>query len=237
MVPVLFAYGGFQTSGFIAGEMKNPKRDLPIGLLVGVAGVIILYLAVNYVCVSVLGPDGLANTPTPASAVMKAAFGQTGLKFIAMGIAISTLGFLSQSMLTAPRVYFAMSEDRVFFKGVAYVHPISRVPVVAIILQGTLAVVIALSGKYEQILNYVVSADFIFFGLTGLSLFLLRTKDKEKSSFQVPGHPFTTIFFIAVSWLVVLNTFFKYPKDSLIGLALIILGAPVYFLWTRHERA
>jgi APA family basic amino acid/polyamine antiporter len=238
MIPVLFAYGGWQTSGFIAGEMKNPKRDLPIGLLVGVAGVIVLYLAVNYVCVSVLGPAGLANTPAPASAVMRAALGNAGGKIIAIGIAISTLGFLSQSMLTAPRVYFAMAEDRVFFRKVAYIHPVSRVPMIAIILQGLLAIIIALSGKYEQILNYVVAADFLFFGLTGAALFTLRKVDGEQSiSFHVPGHPFTTIFFIAVSWLVVLNTFFKYPKDSLIGLALIILGLPVYYWWRKHERS
>jgi len=237
MVPVLFAYGGWQTSGFVAGEMKNPKRDLPVGLLIGVCGVIALYLAVNYVCVSVLGPDGLSATKTPASSVMGAALGMGGAKFIAIGIAISTLGFLSQGMLTAPRVYFAMAEDRVFFKRVAYVHPVTRVPVVAIVLQGTLAVVIALSGKYEQILNYVVSADFLFFGLTAVALFALRKKDNGKDMFfKVPGHPITTIFFIVVSWVIVLNTFYKYPKDSLIGMALILAGVPIYYYWTKHER-
>jgi basic amino acid/polyamine antiporter, APA family len=218
MVPVLFAYGGWQTSGFVAAEMKNPRRDLPVGLLIGVSGVIALYLAVNFVCVSVLGPGGLGATKTPASAVMRAALGEGGARIIAMGIAISTLGFLSQGMLTAPRVYFAMAEDRVFFRRVAYVHPVTRVPVVAIVLQGALAIVIALSGKYEQILNYVVSADFLFFGLTGLALFALRRRDHSKDLFfKVPGHPITTFFFIAVSWLIVLNTFYKYPKDSLIG--------------------
>jgi APA family basic amino acid/polyamine antiporter len=112
------------------------------------------------------------------------------------------------------------------------------VPVFAIILQGVLAVIIALSGKYEQILNYVVSADFLFFGLTGLSLILLRKRDQMKeASFRVPGHPFTTLFFIAVSWWIVLNTFYKYPKDSLIGLALILVGIPIYFYWTRHGRS
>jgi len=238
MVPVLFAYGGWQTSGFVAGEMKNPKRDLPIGLLIGVSGVIALYLAVNFVCVSVLGTQGLAATRTPASAVMRAALGNTGAKIIAMGIAISTLGFLSQGMLTAPRVYFAMAQDGVFFRKVAWIHSKTHVPVLAIILQGALAVIIALSGKYEQILNYVVSADFLFFGLTGLSLIFLRKRDqRDEVSFKVPGHPFTTIFFIAVSWWIVLNTFYKYPKDSLIGLALILAGIPIYFYWTKHERA
>jgi basic amino acid/polyamine antiporter, APA family len=237
MVPVLFAYGGWQTSSFVAGEMKNPRRDLPIGLLIGVSGVILLYLAVNFVCVSVLGTEGLAETKTPASAVMRVALGDVGAKIIAMGIAISTLGFLSQGMLTAPRVYFAMAKDGVFFRKVAWIHSKTQVPVFAIILQGALAVIIALSGKYEQILNYVVSADFLFFGLTGLSLILLRKRDRSNDLFfKVPGHPITTLFFISVSWWIVLNTFYKYPKDSLIGLALILAGIPIYFYWTKHER-
>jgi APA family basic amino acid/polyamine antiporter len=164
--------------------------------------------------------------------------GPIGGRLIAAGIAISTLGFLSQSMLTAPRVYFAMAKDGVFFRKVAWIHSKTHVPVFAIILQGALAVIIALSGKYEQILNYVVSADFLFFGLTGLSLILLRKRDHTKDLFfKVPGHPYTTLFFIAVSWWIVLNTFYKYPKDSLIGLVLILAGIPIYFYWTKHERA
>ena len=235
MVPVLFAYGGWQTSGFIAGEMKNPRKDLPIGLLIGVAGVILLYLAVNFVCLHVLGPDGLAETTTPASAVMRSVLGDTGGTIIAAGIAISTLGFLSQGMLTAPRVYFAMAEDRVFFTRVAQVHPKTQVPVIAIVLQGVVAIIVALSGKYEQILNYVISADFLFFGLTGLSLMLIRKRGgNQKASFNTPAHPFTTLFFVVVSWLIVANTLYTYPADSLIGFGLISAGIPIYYFWIRH---
>ena len=109
MVPVLFAYGGWQTASFIAGEVREPRKNLPRGLLFGVTGVTALYLAVNFVCVRALGPEGLAATETPASEVMRRAFGETGARMIAVGIAISTLGFLSQAILTAPRVYFAMA--------------------------------------------------------------------------------------------------------------------------------
>jgi basic amino acid/polyamine antiporter, APA family len=237
MVPVLFAYGGWQTSSFVAGEMKNPRRDLPVGLLVGVAGVITLYLAVNFVCIYVLGPTGLAETKTPASSVMRLALGDVGGKVIAAAIAISTLGFLSQGMLTAPRVYFAMAEDGLFFKKVAWIHSRTRVPVLAIVLQGIVAIAVALSGKYEQILNYVISADFLFFGFTGLALLLIRKSDPgAKLFFRVPGHPFTTLFFVSVSWLIVINTVYKYPKDSLVGFALILFGIPVYYYWAKHER-
>src|SRR5207253_9152863 len=144
------------------------RKNLPRGLLLGVLGVILVYLSVNFVCVHSLGPQGLAQTRTPASAVMRLALGENGARIIAVGIAVSTFGFLSQSMLTAPRVYFAMAEDGLFFRTVAKVSRSSRVPVVAIVMQGMLATVIALSGKYEQILNYVVSVDFIFFGLTAI---------------------------------------------------------------------
>ena len=180
LIPVMFAYGGWQTSSFVSGELRNPRKDLPRGLALGVVGVVILYLLVNLACVRVLGPEGLAQTKTPATAVMMAALGRTGASVIACGIAISTLGFLSQSILTAPRVYYAMAEDKVFFKGVTWLDPRSRVPSVAIILQGALAITIALSGKYEQILNYVVSADFIFFGLTAGCIFVFRRRQRRR---------------------------------------------------------
>src|SRR5580704_10154333 len=236
MTPVLFAYGGWQTSSFVAGEMKNPSRDLPKALLIGVIAVIVLYMSVTFVCLRVLGADGLAATKTPASAVMRAALGERGATFIALGIAISTLGFLSQGMLTAPRVYFAMAEDRVFFRSVAWIHPRTSAPVVAIALQGVVAVVIAISGRYEQILNYVTSVDFILFGMTGISLLVFRHRKPESQGFRTPGYPFTTIFFVTACFLVVGSTIYKYPANSAIGLAIMLTGVPVYFLW-RHQKS
>ncbi|MGI8837526.1 MAG: APC family permease [Pyrinomonadaceae bacterium] len=241
MVPVLFAYGGWQTATFVAGEIREPQKNLPRALVIGVSAVVVLYLAVNYVCVRALGPAGLANTTTPASDVMRMALGPIGARLIAAGIAISTLGFLSQSMLTAPRVYFAMAEDGLFFNGVAKLSRRSRVPVIAIVMQGLLAAVIALSGKYEQILNYVVSVDFIFFGLTAMCVFIFRRRFKaahvEGRLARVPGHPLTTAIFIAVCWLVVINTVYQYPGNTVIGLAILLAGIPAYFLWQRKNHS
>jgi len=243
MTPVMFSYGGWQTASFVAGEMREPRRDLPRGLLLGVCGVILLYVLVNYACLRALGAEGLAATETPASAVMRAALGQRGATFIALGIAISTLGFLSQSMLTAPRVYFAMAEDGLFFRAVAKLSPGTRAPVVAIALQGALAAVIAYSGSYAQILNYVVSVDFIWFGLTAVSLFVFRRRQTDEGSassasdadtrkgFRVPGHPFTTALFASACALIVVSTFNKSPAESAVGLAILLTGIPVYFLW------
>jgi basic amino acid/polyamine antiporter, APA family len=235
MTPVMFAYGGWQTASFMSGELLRPRRDLAIGLLAGVAGVITIYLAVNYVCLHALGPDGLAATSTPASTVMRLALGDRGAKLIAAGIAISTLGFLSQGMLTAPRVYYAMAEDRVFFQSVAKVHPRTRVPILAIALQGAAAIVIALSGTYEQILSYVVAVDFIFFGLTGLALFVFRRRIAKSPAFRTPGHPITTAIFTLTCWIVVIGTFVRYPVNSAIGLGILLAGLPAYAFWRRRS--
>jgi basic amino acid/polyamine antiporter, APA family len=236
MVPVLFSYGGYHTANFIAGEVRDPVKNLPRGLLMGVAGVVALYLAVNYVCLRALGPAGLAATTTPASAVLRQAFGPAGAEWIALGIAISALGFLSQSVLTAPRVYYAMAEDGVFFRQVAWLAPRSRVPAVAILLQAACAIVIALAGRYEQILNYVISMDLLFLGLSASCLFVFRRRAPgARPASTVPGHPVTTALFIAACWLVVADTFYKYPGDSGIGLGILLAGLPVYFLW-GHRR-
>jgi APA family basic amino acid/polyamine antiporter len=236
MVPVLFAYGGWQTACFVAGELKEPRRDLPRALVLGVIGVAALYISVNFICVRALGVSGLAETHTPASAVMRLALGQKGATLIALGIAVSTLGFLSQSVLTAPRVYFAMAEDGVFFRQLAWVHSKTRVPVVAITLQSIWTVVILLSGRYEQILNYVTAMDYTFFTLTASCLFLLR-KRGPAPGFSMPGHPWTTAFFCLACASVVLNTFYRYPGNTLIGLAILATGVPVYYIWRRTSRA
>jgi len=238
MVPVLFAFGGWQTANFIATEIKDPRRNLSRALVLGVAGVIVLYLGVNYVCVRALGAAGLADSTLPASAVMRLTLGNTGAKLIALGIAVSTLGFLSQSVLTAPRVFFAMASDGLFFRAVARVDAKTHVPVMAIVMQSVLTLVIALSGSYEKILNYVVSIDFIFFGLTGASLFVFRRRDqKDHEGYRVPGHPYTTAVFVAACWLVVGNTIYRYPTNTLLGLGILVLGVPVYGWWERKRAA
>jgi APA family basic amino acid/polyamine antiporter len=240
MAPVMFAFGGWQTATFISGELKDPRRDLARGLVVGIIGVILLYLAMNIVYVGALGSEGLAQTTTPASTLMRQAFGNWGAVLIALVISISTLGFLSQGMLTAPRVYFAMAKDGLFFNRVAWVHPRSRVPVVAIAMQGILAAIIAVSGRYESILNYVVSVDFIAFGLTATCIFIFRRRQQlEPTSgsgiFRTPGHPITTILFIVACWLVVISTVYQYPRNTILGLLILIAGMPVYLFWSRRK--
>lgn len=232
MVPVLFAYGGWQTASFVAGEMKEPRRDLPRGLLIGVIGVIVLYLTVTFVCLRVLGIDALAQTSTPASEVMRRVLGERGARLIALGIAISTVGFLSQSILTAPRVYYAMARDGVFFRAVGTLDPRTLAPVVAIVLQGVCAAVIAMTGKYDQILNYVVSIDVLFFGLTGATLFVFRKREAlPAGAARVPLHPFTTALFVIACWAISATTIIQFPKNAGIGFGILLAGIVVYALW------
>jgi len=258
LIPAQFAYGGWQTACFVAGEIREPRRNLPRGLLLGVLAVIVVYLSVNYVCVHALGAAGLAQTKTPASTVMRLALGSKGGRFIAAGIATSTIGFLSQSMLTAPRVYFAMADDQLFFKQLAWLNR-ARVPAFAIALQGALAIVIALvASRYEQILNYVVSVDVVFFALTAACVFVFRKKGRNPTvregaalsmasdtlpdgrvsaadAFRIPGHPFTTLFFIAACCVITFSLIYKFPLNSAISFGIMLLGVPAYFLWARRK--
>jgi APA family basic amino acid/polyamine antiporter len=236
LIPAQFAYGGWQTACFVAGEVREPRRNLPRGLLLGVLGVIFVYLSVNYVCVHALGAGGLAETQTPASAVMRLALGNRGARFIAAGIAISTIGFLSQSMLTAPRVYFAMAEDGLFFKQLAWLNR-ARVPAIAIALQGGLAIVIALiASKFEKILNYVVSVDVVFFALSAACVFVFRKhRASDADVFRVPVHPWTTLFFIAACGVITFSLIYKFPLNSAISFSIMLLGVPAYFIWAKRR--
>lgn len=239
LVPVLFAYGGWQTASFVSGELRRPERDLPRGLVLGVVGVVALYVAVNAVCLVVLGPTGLAATSTPASEVMRRALGPTGAALIAGGIAISTVGFLSQGMLTAPRVYFAMARDGVFFRRMGTVHPRTHAPVAAIVLQGVLAAVIAVSGRYEQILSYVVGIDAIFFGLAGVALLVFRRREAQgherprTHGARMPGHPATTVVYTLAFLLLAVSTIVQFPRSAGIGVLILLAGVPVFLLWRR----
>ena len=237
MVPIAFAYGGWQTATFVAAEIRDPRRDLSRGLLLGVSGVVALYLAVNLACLRVLGPAGLDATRTPASDLMRIALGETGARWIALAITISALGFLSQSMLTAPRVYYAMARDGLFFASVGKLFGRSEAPVIAIILQGFAAIVIACSGTYGQILNFEVTVDFIFFGMTAAALFILRRRQIGSDSvvYRVPGHPFTTMLFVVSCAAIVISAIIASPRNSGIALCIMLAGLPMYYFWKRFS--
>jgi APA family basic amino acid/polyamine antiporter len=235
LVPVLFAYSGWQTSSFMSAELRNPQRTLPRGMWLGVGAVVVLYLGVNAACLWALGAGGLAATHTPASDIARLAFGPVGERILAGIIAISTLGFISNQILTSPRVYFQMAAEGVFFKSLATISARTHVPTVAIIVQGIVAIVIALSGQYDAILNYVTSVDYVFFGLSAIALFIFRKRDAEAKvaapTYRMPGHPFTTALFLVVAWSIVLDVALKAPRDAAAGLGILLSGVPVYYVF------
>jgi basic amino acid/polyamine antiporter, APA family len=239
MVPVLFAYSGWQTSSFMSAELRDPAKTLPRGLIVGVIAVVVLYLAVNLVSLRALGIAGLAGTTAPASDIAALAFGPAGRNAMIVVVALSTLGFLSNQILTSPRVYFQMAADGTFFRFLARVNPRTHAPTLAIMLQGLVAIAIALIGLYDQILNYVTSVDYVFFGLSALALIVFRNRDARdpsapKPGFTMPGHPWSTLVFLIVAWAIVADVMIGDPKTS-IGLLILVTGLPVYYIFTRYR--
>ena len=169
---------------------------------------------------------------------MRIALGERGAQWIALAITISTLGFLSQSMLTAPRVYYAMARDGLFFNSVGKVFGRWGAPVVAIVLQGLAAIVIACSGTYGEILNFEVTVDFIFFGMTAAALFILRRRNigLARNIYRAPGHPFTTALFVLSCAGIVVSAVIASPRNSAIALCIMLAALPVYYLWIRFRR-
>jgi APA family basic amino acid/polyamine antiporter len=237
LVPVLFAYSGATVVNFMAAETKSAARTLPLGLTLGMIGVAFVYVLVNAACIRSLGVGALAHTDVPASAVLSNAVGPIGTRLASIAIALATLGFMSNRMLTVPRLYHAMAVDGLFFRAIAWIDPRTQVPTIAVILQALFASVIALSAGYGHILNYVVSVIAAFNGLLALALFILRARDRragvERDGFRVPLHPVSTAIFMLVSWGVAIATCVAYPVDGLLGLAIVLSAVPVYFIWAR----
>ena len=235
----MFSYGGWQNANYVAEEMKNPVRDMPTALLMGTGLVVLVYVSVNWVYLSVLGHGGLAATTTPASDVAEGLLGPTGSVLITLGIAISTFGFLNLTMLAPTRVYYAMARDGLFPERVARLHPRFDTPSTAIVIQTAWAIVLVLTGTYAQLVDYVVSADWIFFGLAGASLFVFRrtrpVSDRDASMFVAPGYPWIPGLFVAVAVVIVASVLWNNPLRSGLGFLLLALGIPAFLFWNRRR--
>ena len=240
LIPILFAYGGWQNANYLAEEIENPRRNLPFSLLVGTMTVVVIYVLVNVIYLRALGLEGLAQTTTPASKAVEGMFGAWGERFVTAAIAISTFGFLDLAILAPTRVYYAMAADGVFLPALAQLHPRYSTPWVAILVQSTWSCILALSGTYERLLNYVVFADWIFFGLTvGTVLVFRRTvplSQRPADSYRAPGYPVVQILFCLIAAAVVFSVVRSDPSSALRGAFLLALGIPVFFWFSRTRR-
>jgi basic amino acid/polyamine antiporter, APA family len=237
LVPVLFAFGGWQQTNFIAEEMRNPRRDLPRALVLGVLIVVAAYLMVNVAYLRALGVAGLAASTAPAAETFGALLGDVGRRLIGAGIVVSSIGFLNLVILVTPRVYQAMAADGVFFASMARVHPRTQTPVAALIGQALWAIVLVFSGTYGQLLDYVVFGDWLFFGAIAATLFSYRARESSgvipRSDVRAMGHPYTTLLFLAAAVYVVIGSIVSNPVNAAKGTVLLALGLPAFLWWRR----
>jgi len=238
-VPVLFAYGGWQQTNFIAEELVEPEKNLPRALVLGVLGVVAVYLLANVAYLKALGVDGLARSTAPAADTMTAVLGAPGRTLISIGIVASTFGFLDLVIMVSPRVYQAMAADGLFFQSFARLHPDYRTPSTAIVAQGIWACALLATRTYGQLLDYVTFADWIFFGTTAATLFIYRRRDGtvvSPGSFRISGYPWTVLLFILAAAYVVIGSIHSNPANALRGSLLLAAGVPAFMIWASHRR-
>jgi APA family basic amino acid/polyamine antiporter len=232
MIGVLWAYEGWQYVTFSAGEAMNPQRIFPRAIVIGTASLIGIYLFANAGYLAALGTDGVAGSDRVAAEAVGAIVGSGAAKLIAAAILVSIFSATNGLTITAPRVYYAMARDGLFFRMLADVHPRYGTPAVSIIAGTLWAMVLAVSGTFEQLLTYVVFVGWIFYALGAACVFVLRrTKPHAPRPFRVPGYPWTPLLFIVAAVALVANTIATQPARAAIGIGVVLLGLPAYFVW------
>lgn len=237
MVGVLWSIGGWQHATFTSGECVDPKRDLPKAMIAGTVIVTVIYMLTNLAYMFLLSTKQIGLSDTVAADAVYLVFGAVGGSIIAIAIFISTFGTAGIYTLTAPRIYFAMSNDKLFFPKIAKIHPKYHTPTNAIILQSAWAVILILFwGTFENLIAYVVFTDWIFFLMTAMSIFVFRKKlPYAKRSYKTWGYPVTPLFFSLTALWFIVNTLIEKPEQAWAGLLFLGLGIPVYFYWRSKK--
>jgi APA family basic amino acid/polyamine antiporter len=236
LIACLWAYKGWEAATYTTGELADPQRNLYLGLLTGCLLVTGLYIATNLAYLWVLPAASIATSSRIAADALAAAVGPSGAAIVSALILMSILGSANANILTAPRVFFAMAKDGLFFARAGAVHPRYRTPHVAIVAMGAWTAVLAMSGTFEQLLAYVVFGLWLFFGLTvGAVLILRRTRPDLPRPVRVWGFPATPIVFLASTVFIAVSALVTGPRNAIAGTAIILLGVPVYFLWRRRR--
>jgi APA family basic amino acid/polyamine antiporter len=237
MIAVLWAYEGWQFPAYSAGEAIDPQRNFPRAFLRGTLFLIGLYLLANLGYLAALGPARAAATDSIAATAM-AAISMSGLaKLVALAILISVFSGANSILLTAPRVFYAMASEGLFFRKLGTVHPRFRTPAVAILVGGIWSTVLAVSGSFEQLFTYVIFAGWIFYGLAAASIFVYRRREPDRPRpYHVPGYPWTPALFVAAAAAIVINAIVAAPSGALQGLAIVFAGLPAYFFWRSRAK-
>ena len=234
MIVALFAYNGWWYSTFVAGEVRDAPRSIPVSICAGMAVVLVVYALANYVYLTVLPFEVLQGAERPAADVMNAVVGPAGAAFIAAAVMLSAFGTVNAQLLSVPRIYYAMARDGLFFSGVARVHPRYRTPAVAILAQGVWASVLALSGTYREIITYTAFPNYLFLSLGVVALMVLRVREPAlERPFRVPLYPLTPLLFLGIfAWYLVNSLVYAFD-DTMVGVLLTLSGLPFYFYFTR----
>lgn len=236
MIGVLWAYEGWQYVTFSAGEAMNPQRTFPRAIVIGTASLIGIYLFANVGYLAALGTTGVATSDRVAAEAVGAIVGSAAAKLIAAVILVSIFSATNGLTISAPRVYYAMAQDGLFFRKLAEVHPRFGTPAVSIIAGTVWAMVLAASGTFEQLLTYVVFVGWIFYALGAACVFVLRrTRPDADRPFRVPGYPFTPLLFIVAAVALVGNTIATQPARAAVGIGVVLLGLPVYYVWRYFD--
>ncbi len=236
MVAVFWAFDGWNNVNFVAGEIKNPARNLPLAIIGGTALVGLIYVMVNVVYLKALPISEMAGVVTIADSASSVLFGKTASMFLTVAILISIVGALNGNVLVGPRVYYAMAKDGLFFKKMGTVHPRFKTPSVAIVTQAVWSSVLALSGTIERLFVYIIFSAVIFWIITVAGVFTLRKKQPDlPRPYKTWGYPVTPIIFIIACTGILINTLFESPLESLAGLGITMIGIPVYFYWQRQH--
>jgi APA family basic amino acid/polyamine antiporter len=238
MVGSLFSMDAWNNVGFASGELKQPEKDLPFAMAVGVLTVTTLYVLANVAYLNVLPADAIAHAPQDrvGTAAMQAMFGSPGLYIMAVAIMISTFGCNNGLILSGARVYYAMAQDNLFFKSAGLLHPTYRTPAVALIVQAVWTCVLCLSGTYGQLLNFVIFAAVAFYMVTAVGLFRLRKKRPDiPRPVRAPGYPILPALYVILTALISVNLLVQDATQTyaMLGLVLVLLGVPVYYGWRR----
>jgi APA family basic amino acid/polyamine antiporter len=236
MIAVLWAYEAWQYATFSAGETRNPQKDFPRAFLLGMFALIGIYVFANVAYLAALGPEGVAASQRIAASAVAAAISPDLAKVVAVAIMLSVFSAANSIPLTAPRVFFAMAQDGLFFRKLAEVHPRFGTPAISILVSGAWACLLAANATFQQLYTYVIFASWIFYGLGAACIFVYRKREPRAARpYRVPGYPWTPLIFVIAAAALVVNTIAVTPKDTnfIIALGVMFAGVPAYFLWRK----